>query len=63
MDNMISGIIGSVIFAAFVAGLAESISELPFIIIVGIVIIMMLVDLKQSIKEGLAEEKAKREKA
>ena len=60
MDNMISGLLGAFVFVAFVAGLAESIGEAPFIIIVGFVIILMLIDLKQSIKEGLAEDKAKR---
>ena len=63
MDNLISGSIAAVIFAAFVAGLAESIGALPFIVIVGIVILMMLIDLKQSVVEGFAEEKAQREKS
>lgn len=61
MDNMISGIIAAVIFVAFVAGLAHSIAEPPFIVIVGIVCIMMGVDVYQSIKSGLAEEKKNKE--
>ena len=63
MDNLISGSIAAAIFAAFVAGLAQSIGELPFIIIVGAVIVMMLIDLKQSVVEGFAEKKAQREKS
>ncbi len=52
MDNMITGILSALLFIAFVAGLAESIGELPFIIIVAIVVIMMLTDLVQSIKKS-----------
>lgn len=57
MDNMITSIIGAIIFIAFTAGLAESIGEAPFIIIVAIVILMMGVDVYQSIREGLQQEK------
>lgn len=60
MDNMISGLIAIVVFAAFVAGLAESIGAVPFIIIVAIVLAMVGFDMYQSIKEGFAEEKAKK---
>lgn len=56
MDNMITSIIGSIIFIAFTAGLAESIGETPFIIIVAIVIVMMGIDVYQSIKAGLQDE-------
>lgn len=57
MDNMISGILGAIIFIAFVGGLAQSIGATPFVIIVILVIIMLLVDLTQSIKKGFREEK------
>lgn len=60
MDNMITSLIAAVIFIAFTAGLANSISELPFIIIVGIVILMMGYDVFQSIKEGLQQKKDKK---
>ena len=60
MDNMITSIIAAAIFIAFTAGLANSISEGPFIIIVAIVILMMGFDVYQSIKEGLKEEKEKK---
>ncbi len=62
MDNLISGIVAAAFFLAFTLGLAQSIGKLPFTIIVAVVGVMVLVDLWQSAKEGLAEEKAKREK-
>jgi hypothetical protein len=52
MDNMITGILSALLFIAFVAGLAESIGVLPFMLIVGIVSIMVLIDLVQSIRQG-----------
>ena len=57
MDNLITGLIAAVIFIAFVAGLAESISAIPFAIIVAVVIVMMLADLGQSVKQGFREGK------
>ena len=54
MDNMITGILSAAVFIAFVAGLAQSIDELPFIIIVGIVCVMLLIDLTQSIRQGFS---------
>ena len=57
MDNMITGILSALLFIAFVAGLAESIGEVPFIIIVGIVSVMVLVDLTQSIRQGISARK------
>jgi len=60
MDNLISGLIAVIIFIAFTAGLAQSIGTVPFAIIVGSVIIMLLVDFWQSAKEGLEEEKKER---
>ena len=60
MDNMITGILSAALFIAFVAGLAESINAIPFMLIVGGVSIMMLIDLVQSIKQGSSENKRKR---
>lgn len=54
MDNMIAGILSAALFIAFVAGLAESINAIPFMLIVGIVSIMVLIDLVQSIKQGVS---------
>ncbi len=62
MDNLISGVVAVAFFLAFTLGLAQSIGKLPFTIIVAVVCGMVLVDLWQSAKEGLAEEKAKRKK-
>ncbi len=53
MDQIFSAIIGGIIFAAFVAGLAESIGAIPFIIIVALVIGLMSFDVYQLIKETL----------
>lgn len=55
MDNLITGAISAVLFIAFVAGLAQSIGAPPFMIIVGLVVIMMLIDLVQSIRQGFSE--------
>lgn len=57
MDNLISGLIASVIFIAFVAGPAESIGVVPFAIVVVIVIAMMLWDFVESAKAGLVQER------
>ena len=59
MDNLITGAIAVVIFLAFAGGLAESIGEAPFILIVVIVSIMLLIDFYESAKEGLQKEKNK----
>jgi len=61
MDNMITGILSAALFIAFVAGLAESIGELPFMIIVGIVSVMLLIDLTQSIRQGFSQTDQKSE--
>ena len=55
MDNMITGVLSAGLFIAFVAGLAESIGALPFMFIVGVVSIMLLIDLVQSIKQGFSK--------
>lgn len=57
MDNLITGILGIAVFIAFVAGLAQSIGETPFIVIVGIVIAMAVFDFWQSARDGLREER------
>jgi len=57
MDNSITGILSAVLFIAFVAGLAESIGALPFMLIVGVVSTMLLVDLVQSIKQSFSDNR------
>lgn len=52
MDNIITGVLSAALFMAFVIGLAVSIDAVPFMIIVGIVCLMVLTDLLQSIKQG-----------
>jgi ABC-type Fe3+-siderophore transport system permease subunit len=59
MDNIITGAIAVVIFMMFVLGLAESIRELPFVIIVGAVCAMLCIDYFQSAREGLRMQKEK----
>jgi predicted benzoate:H+ symporter BenE len=56
MDNIITGALGVIVFLLFTGGLAESIGELPFILIVIIVGIMLLVDFYESAKEGLQKK-------
>jgi len=63
MDNIITGAIAVSIFMAFVLGLAESISALPFAIIVIAVCVMILTDFFQSAKESLQEERQKKSDA
>ena len=57
MDNLISGILAIIVFVAFTLGLASSISETPFVIIVLIVISMAGFDFWQSAREGLRGER------
>lgn len=52
MDNMITGAIAVLVFAAFVVGLALSIGAVPFIIIVGIVLVLLIIDYIQSLRSG-----------
>lgn len=52
MDQAITAVIGAVIFAAFTAGLAESIGAPPFIVIVILVICMMGFAAYQVVREG-----------
>ena len=60
MDNIITGAIAVSIFLAFVLGLAESISALPFAIIVIAVCLMIVTDFFQSAKQSLQEERQKK---
>jgi hypothetical protein len=60
MDNIITGAIAVSIFLAFVLGLAESISVLPFAIIVIVVCLMIVTDFIQSAKDGLKDEQKKK---
>lgn len=62
MDNLICSILGVGVFTAFVVGLAGSISAIPFIVIVGIVLLMVFYDMREQVKIGFAEEKARRER-
>jgi hypothetical protein len=59
MDNIITGAIAVVMFLAFAGGLAESIGEIPFILIVIIVGAMLCIDFYESAKEGLQQERKK----
>ncbi len=63
MDNIITGAIAVAIFLAFVLGLAESIGELPFVVIVVIVSAMICTDFYQSAKQGLKQERQKKSNA
>lgn len=63
MDNLISSILGVGVFTAFVAGLADSIGATPFIIIVGIVLLMVFYDMREQVKQGFADEKARNDRS
>jgi hypothetical protein len=60
MDNIITGAISVGIFMAFVLGLAGSISELPFVLIVIVVCAMLCTDYAQSVRESLLSMKQKK---
>ena len=60
MDNIITGAIGVAIFMAFVLGLAHSIGELPFVVIVVAVCAMLCIDFYQSARESLQTMKHKK---
>lgn len=60
MDNIITGAIGVIIFMAFVLGLANSIGELPFVIIVVAVCAMICTDFFQSARDSLQTMKQKK---
>ena len=57
MDNLIAGVVASALFLAFVLGLANSIGEPPFMIIVAIVSVMMLVDLVQAVRKEFSHKR------
>ncbi len=57
MDNLISGLLATILFVAFVGGLAESIGAAPFIVIVAGVIALLLIDYVQSARQGLKSRK------
>ena len=57
MDNLITSIIGAVIFIWFTAGLAESIGEIPFFIIVAVVIVLLLIDIYQTARAEFSSKK------
>lgn len=52
MDNIITGIIGMAIFLLFVGGLAVSIGQLPFIIIVIFIAALTMYALYQDIRDS-----------
>lgn len=60
MDNIITGAIGVIIFMAFVLGLAESISKLPFVIIVVAVCLMLCTDFFESARDSLRDMRQKK---
>ncbi len=60
MDNIITGAISVAIFMAFVLGLAGSIAELPFVLIVIAVCAMLCTDYFQSVRESLQSAKQKK---
>jgi len=60
MDNIISGAISVGIFMAFVLGLAGSIKELPFVLIVVAVCALLCTDYFQSARESWKSEKDKK---
>ena len=53
MGQAFSYVLGAIIFAAFVLGLAESISAAPFFVIVGIVVAAMSYGVFEVVKEWL----------
>ncbi|MBL4613471.1 MAG: hypothetical protein JKY27_01155 [Magnetovibrio sp.] len=52
MDNIITGVIGIAIFLAFIGGLAQTIGETPFVIIVLIVGSMAAYDVYENIRDN-----------
>ena len=51
MDHAISAVIGAILFAAFVLGLAESIGSIAFFVIVFLVVGLLIADTRDVIKE------------
>ncbi len=52
MDNTVGAILGFVLLALFVGGLAISIGAVPFYVITLLVLAMALADVVQSIRSG-----------
>ena len=52
MDNTITGLIGILLFLAFVGGLAHSIGATPFIVIVVIIGAMAAYDYYESVRDS-----------
>ncbi len=50
MDNMITGALAVIVFGAFVVGLALSIGQTPFMIIVGLVLALLVIDYVQNVR-------------
>ena len=63
MDNIITGAIAVIIFMSFVLGLAHSIGQLPFALIVVFVCTLLCIDYFQSARQGLKEERQKKSRA
>jgi len=55
MDNIITGAFGIGLFLAFIGGLAESIGELPFIIIVVGIGSLALYDYYENVRDARKE--------
>ena len=52
MDNAITGLIGILLFLAFVGGLAHSIGATPFIVIVVMIGAMAVYDYYESVRDS-----------
>jgi len=51
MDQFISSVLGAILFAAFAIGLAESIGDVAFFVIVFLVVGMMVFDVRDLYRE------------
>ena len=58
MDQAISAVISAIVFVAFTAGLAQSIDAWPFMIIVGIVILLMGYGTFEVIRDAVKSRKS-----
>lgn len=63
MDNTITGLIGILMFLAFIGGLAHSIGATPFIIIVLIIGAMAVYDFYESVRDERKAANSKSSKA
>ncbi|MBL4747542.1 MAG: hypothetical protein JKY17_01730 [Magnetovibrio sp.] len=62
MDNTITGLIGIMLFLAFIGGLAHSIGATPFIIIVIIIGALAVYDFYESVRDARKEAADKTDK-